>query len=139
MAFQVNSGNNGGGRSDTRRKSKGLPFLDPDKDLGADKRRIKILWAGDPKEANVHGDWALVTLKLQSVTSGAKRLWTLGGNNPSLDVLLSALGNEASAWKDRELYMWSDNNNPSETPYVRAEVIPADASVQTAAQSAEGM
>jgi hypothetical protein len=134
MSFYVGTDNGGGGGRNNARaqRQKGLPFLDPQKDLGADKRRVKILWAGDPKEANVHAEWARVTLKLESINSKARRLWTLGGSNPSLDVLVNALGNDAHQWVNRELWMWCDTNNPSETPFVRMEIIPTDESVQTA-------
>lgn len=140
MSFDVNgTGNNSGsGGRNRSQKQKGLPFLDPEKDLGADKRRVKVLWAGDPKEANIHAEWARVTLKLESLNSKARRLWTLGGSNPSLDLIIYGCGNDAHGWVNREFWMWCDKNNPSETPFVRLEVIPTDESVTASATSNTG-
>lgn len=118
------------------RKQKGLKFLDPETDLAADRRRCKILWAGDPKLANVHATWARVTVKIESASTKARRLWTLGASNPSLDVLVAGLGADADAWTNREMWMWCDKNNPSETPFVRLEIIPLDEAVQAAAATA---
>lgn len=138
MSFDLsNRGGNNTGRVGERR-SKGLPFLDAQKDLGADKRRVKILWSGDPKDANVNATWAVVTLKLESVNSRVRRLWTLGQSNPCLDVLIQHIGSDAHKWWNRELWMWCDTNNPSETPFVRMEVIPLDETVAATATANAG-
>lgn len=139
MAFTINKHATEPG-NDSRsgeRKSKGVKLLNVDDDLSEEKRRCKITWAGDPKEAN-GPKWAAVTVRLEAVNSKRERLWNLSTSNPNLDVLITGFGNDAHQWVDREVWLWRDDNNPSRTPYIRSETIPTDGQVQQSAATSSG-
>lgn len=121
MAFNV-KGN--AAPRDTRggRKNNGLPFLDIP-DLNKDKKRCVILWAGDPREAGNFQDWARVSVKIEAIESKTKRIWTLGETNPSMDVLVTGLGEDAEGWKGREVFLWLEEDVVTEKKYIRIEVI----------------
>lgn len=131
MAFNVKGSKaSSGGRGG--KKANGIPFLDIG-DLSKDKKRCKISWAGDPAEANNNQDWAAVSMKITSEASGMKRLWTLGENNPSFEVLANEMGEDAEQWIGREVFLFIEEHPVTEQKYIRVEVIPAEESKKKAA------
>lgn len=99
----------------------GVPRLEL-KDLPDDgtKKLCKIEWAGEPKVIGITATWAVVSLKLVSANNAkAKRMYTLGDNNPCLDALEDAWGKDETAWVGKLVNVWKTKTGIQEKEYVR--------------------
>jgi len=115
---------------DDAKKVNGIPRIELD-ELTGDKKRIKFLWAGDPKELRITGDWATLSVKFQAVASGVKRTYTMGNNNPCLHALDAAFGGEGwekkpATYEGREGYIWKAIVGVLESEFIRMSVIGTD-------------
>lgn len=125
IPMERNGNKRGSSNAQPQRPQNGVQRLEL-KDLSIDKKRLTIMWAGDPSEAGVNAEWAVVSVKFQSVASGLKRIYTLGDNNPCLDCLEAGFGTDEKQWRGREIFAWKDVVGVQEKEFIRFACIDAE-------------
>jgi hypothetical protein len=95
---------------------------------------FKIVWAGTPESAGIGNKFgAEVAVKVQRNTSQVRYWWMLSNDNPNMDVLCDAIGNDTGKWPGGEVNIFLEKEMPSEIMFVRSEVIAAEKTTEAAA------
>lgn len=111
----------------------GVKHLTEDK--GNPSSEFEILWAGTPESANINNKFgALVSCKVQRVSSGQRYWWMLSDENPNLDSLCDNMSDDEKKWVGRHVLIFIEVEQPSEKKFLRSEVLPAAAAKAAAAK-----